>query len=541
VTNFIALFKMTPVPKNKHDTSLNFLYSYLKQFKLSDSLYLVSCINAAFKFGRSELSDVDIPPYIKLWLGRLPKDKRTYLQINLDAARVARFLLLSGANDYKNHTLKLEDETFQKAMHYVGQLYDEEIEPKDGEPGLASKIMGRISQWQFPLQADRQPIIARAYLLYHIIPKKISIGYDIETKMQQYFQIGAFEFMATGMALWLKTNGILDYELKIEINSLKKVVTRASLLRFLELSSGTPTDYKQLIRRQNWKDMKKAEDIYYLDPLAKIPAIKVGHSLKLRHGTYLVPNAKYLLDRASNGIFYLLADKEQELGKAAGKTKQNPFRIAFGKLYATYVSKHLEQGKVENTFIDFDKDLAPIHGQTIPDFALVKDGTCVLFEVKLNILKLETRTFFDDQALLKEAKDGSIKKSIQQLSDFRQAILNQSIVHPALKNIKRVIIFLVSFEDIFIANSSLLPILRNEYGIMAEDMQIGCISDIEAIGNTLYKKENFIENLVKKIDTPETIHNSPVTYFEQLSGTDNRILKDAFNNYMNHLSLGITV
>jgi hypothetical protein len=530
---------MKPAPKSQHDTSLYFLYDYLKQFKLSDSLYLVACINAAFKYGRFELSDVDLPPYIRLWLGRLPKDTRTYLQISLDASRVARFLLLSGANDYKNRTLKLEDETLQKAMHYVGQLYDKEIEPKDGEPGLASKIMGRISQWQFPLQADRQPIIARAYLLYHIIPKEVQIDYDIEAKMQQYFRIGAFEFMATGMALWLKTNGIFDYELKIEIDYLKQVVTPTSLLKFLDLSSGTPTEYKKLIRGQNWKEMKKPADIYYLDPLVKMPAIKVEHSMKLRHGTFLVPNAKYLLDRASNGVFYLLADQEQALGQAAGHAARNPFRIAFGKIYATYVGRHLEQGKSENEFIDFEKDFPPIQGQKIPDYALVKDGVCVLFEVKLNILKLETRTFFDDKALINEVKDGSIKKSITQLNDFRTAILNQTINNSALKNVYRVIIVLVSYEDIFIANASLLPILKSEYGNLADDMQIACISDIEAIGNTLDKKDDFIENLIRKIDTPETLHNSPVTFFEQLSGNDNRILKDASNSYMDHLSRGV--
>lgn len=524
--------------KAKKDTSLNHLYDFLRQFKLSDSLYIISCINAALKYGTSQLAEVNIPPYIKLWLGRIPKEHRRYLQLNLDVSRVARFLLLSGSNDYKNKTLNIPDGSINKAMSLVGELYDTDIETKPEEVPSASRILGRISQWQFPLQTERDAVIGRAYLLYYILPAELKLEYSLEDKMQEYFQIGAFEFMSTGLALWFNTNGILDYELNIEIDYLKKVVSPSSMLRFLELSSGTFTDYKKAIRGENWKTMNKLFDVYFLDPLIKMPAIKVEHSLKLRKGTYLVPNAKYLLDRASNGVFYLLSDYEQQIGIKAGKHKQNPFRTAFGDIYRAYVGKQLMQHTSEFRLIDLDKEIQAPKGRLIPDFALINETTCVLFEVKLSLLTLTTRTFFNDIELLREVTGGNIKKAISQLDDFRQLVLSQNIIHSNFKNIKRVIILLIGYEDIFIANASLLPLLKNEYCDMAKDLQLGCISDIEAIGNALEKQVNVVNLLEEKIDDVQYETYALSNYLEEKCGRNNKLLRNSFDDYINHLIHG---
>lgn len=531
---------MLRLPKPKTDTSLEFLYNFFRKYSLSESLYLVSCINAAFKFGRHQLSlDVDIPDYIKQWLQQYPRDR--YLGLMINASRVARFMLLSGANDHRERALRLDDGSLLQALSLVNELYEASIEPEDADPVIASKIFGRISQWQFPLQADREPIIGRAYLLFMVIPEELPNVYPMEQKMQSYFGIGAFEFMASGLALWLKTNGILDYELKIEIEALKQIVTPASLMKFLELSSGSTQQYKEVVRGQSWKNSNKLKDIYFPDPLMRMPAVKADTSRFLRPETYLVPNAKYLLDRASDGVFYLLSDKEQEIARLAGHLGKNDFRVSFGEIYRTYVGKQLGQSNDKFDFIDLDIELATYKTTKLPDYALVRESVCVLFEVKLNILSLDTRTFFEQGNLEREVVSGNISKAIKQLNNFKNAVLQAKVPHPKLMSIKRIITVLVSYEDIFVANPSLLPLLANKYGNDAEDMQIACISDIEATGTAIDNNHDVVTLLCEKIDRSDLKHNALVTYFERIAGVDNGILKAAAKAYFNHLQFGPTI
>ncbi len=528
---------MLRLPKPKTDTSLGFLYSFFRQYSLSESLYLISCINSAFKFGRHQLSmDVEIPDYIKQWLRQYPSGR--YLSLMINASRAARFMLLSGANDHRDKALRLDDGSLTQALSLVNELYEPSIEPKDGDPVIASKIFGRISQWQFPLQADREPIIGRAYLLFMVIPKELPDVYPMEQKMQSYFGIGAFEFMASGLALWLKTNGILDYELRIEIEPLKKIITPGSLLKFLELSSGTAQQYKEVVRGKAWKDPNKLKDIYFPDPLMRMPAIKADTSRILRPETYLVPNAKYLLDRASDGVFYLLSDKEQEIGQQAGHSGKNDFRVSFGDVYRAYIGKQLSQPHSAFEFLDLDIELATYKATKLPDFALIRKDVCVLFEVKLNILSLDTRTFFEQGRLEQEVASGNISKAIRQLNDFRNAVFQGKVPHAKLMKIKRVIIVLVSYEDIFVANPSLLPLLSAKYGNWADDMQIACVTDIEAMGTAMDKQHDVVTQLCDKIDRPDLKHNALVNYFERIGGVDNPILKAAAKAYFNHLQFG---
>jgi hypothetical protein len=527
-------------PHPKPDTSLETLYKFLRKYSLSQSLYLVSCINAAFKYGRHEMSlDVEIPDYIKHWLRQYPNDR--YLGLMISASRLVRFLLLSGANDFRDKALQLEDGSLVQALNLINELYEPSIEPKEGDPLIASKILGRISQWQFPLQAAREPIIGRAYLLFTLLPKEVPKVYPMEKKMHAYFGIGAFEFMASGLALWLKTNGILDYELNIEIEPLKKIISPNSLMKFLELSSGTTQQYKEVIRGSTWKDANKLKDIYFPDPLMRMPAIKADTSRFLRPETYLVPNAKHLLDRASDGVFYLLSNKEQELAKLAGHSGKNDFRVSFGEVYRAYVGKQLGQPNSEFGFIDLDVELAGYKATKLPDFALIRKEVCILFEVKLNILSLDTRTFFEQNRLEQEVTSGNISKAIKQLNDFKYAVMQARVPHQKLMNIKRVVIVLVSYEDIFVANPSLLPLLFAKYGHSADDMQIACVSDIEATGTAIDGQHDVVTLLCDKIDRPDLKHNALATYFEAIAGVNNPILKAAAKSYFKHLQFGPNV
>lgn len=50
------------------DTSLIYLYAYLKGFHLSDSLVLIAAINSALKHGHEEFYNDGIAPQVIGWL-----------------------------------------------------------------------------------------------------------------------------------------------------------------------------------------------------------------------------------------------------------------------------------------------------------------------------------------------------------------------------------------------------------------------------------------------------------------------------------------
>jgi hypothetical protein len=111
------------------DTSLSALYAYLKKFHLSDSLVLIGTINSVLKYGSKEFRNPGVAPFVMEWLKRNCKTSQNYLTIFIDTGRLARYLLLSGANDHRSDKgLNLQDDSFAIALNMTGSVYDTVLE-----------------------------------------------------------------------------------------------------------------------------------------------------------------------------------------------------------------------------------------------------------------------------------------------------------------------------------------------------------------------------------------------------------------------------
>lgn len=441
---------------------------------------------------------------------------------------MARFLLLSSATDYKGVFLDLNNPAVHKAYNQVVKL--EDLEEFSGEEMLNrfSLYFNRIGQIQFPLQASKKTIIGRGFLLFHKLILATPTDYDFDKKFKEYFGLSLIEFMSTGFAMWILSNGTLDYEMKNEIAELKHVITLDTQRIFLSLSCGTPQRCRELVRGADWKTPHRLKDMYALEPLTIMPAVKVEKSSKLSSTTYVVPQAKYLLDRANSGIFYLL--REKEFAEKEGKTGKNPFRNAFGMVYRAYVGEHLSIPGTHD-FVDLDNDFVQTTGK-LPDFAIVQGDTCILFEVKTSLLNIDSRTYFDKQMLEKEVKSGNIQKAIKQLTDFKARILTAQIDDARFSKVTSVVGVIVGYEDIFSINSTLLPMLDNLNGSLVDDLQFASISDIEAIGSAIDQKLNIIEMIQKKVASPAERQWSIATLFHKDMDHRNSILDQAFNEFI---------
>ncbi len=514
-------------------TSLDELYEYLKRFSLSDSLFVISIVNNAFKYGVHMLSD-DANKNTVAWIQDHCKTDMDRFALMAHMTRMARFLLLSRSNDYKSAILDTGTQEMGYAVHLVATLYEVEVEGKPKSLDDLTINFGRLGQWQFPLQARRDAIIGRGYLLFEEIPKALGIRYDFDKKMKEYFDLDVLQFIASGLAAWTMSTGVLKYKLTIEVPELAKIVSTTTLDKFVELSSGTPEDYRRYIRGENWKSSDKLLDIYFLDPLLKMPAIRVERSGKLEPGQYVVPQPIYLLMRASLGVFHLLADKEREIAAAQGKSGKNDFKEVFGEVYREYVGRQLSQATQPVDFIDLDKEI----GTDIrkPDFALIKDDTCILFEVKTSFLTLEPRMLFD-KVLAKEEIDqpkGNFKKAVDQLNIFEEGIKNGKINDERFKGVTKIVKVIVGFEDLFLANAFLLPIAKETYGDQIDRFQVATLSDIELLGAKLANGGDVLKVVWEKASSSELSQWSLSAFvFQNTKETsvENPLLKKAFSDF----------
>jgi len=522
----------------KESYSLTEVYSYLRSFHLSESLYTIGAINSALKYGGDSYFKDNIPEHITYWLDRFGNKQVSNFEMLLQTSRMARLLLLSGASDYRSKMLMLGTQEFQTAFNMIGRLSEPEIEKQFENEQTVSSFFGRMSSWQFPLQSDRLIPLGRAYLLFIEIPKRLNQEYDYDLKMREFFDIGVLEYLNCGYALWQTTNGTLDYRVKVELEPLKSIVTSSNLEKMVTLVTGNHSQYRLLIRGDNWKDSDPYKDLYALDPFLKIPALAVKNSTKLRTDSFVVPQPKYLLDKISTGIFYLLADREQQAAiKENVEHKKNSFRNSFGEVYREYVKMQLQQAKMPAVLVDLDTEFENTTKKKIPDFALLCGDICILFEVKTSILKVQARTYFEPDQLKKEVEEGSLPKALQQLYSFKQAILNKGLSDKRFDGINIVICLLVCYEDIFVLNSTLLPILKEKYPEMSENLQLTCISDIDAIGYGLANNINLGKLLVQKICSK--IKNSYMVAIEVESeiGRGNDLLKASFKRFIEQLGV----
>lgn len=516
--------------------TLESIYNRLKKFHLSHSLFIIGSINAALRFGTLEPSQKDVPLWTLDFLKRRGRTDIERRSLVIGLTRMARSLLLSTSTDFKGQKFDIDSSEVAKAYDAVSDI--DYLKGEVGEEQTLADftlVFKRIGQIQFPLQTDKMTLIGRGFLLFHKLLINSKSPYDFNAKFLSYFDLTLLEFMSTGFVMWTLTEGTLDRAKFIDIDELKGLFTKKSQNIFLELSCGTPQEYKKLVRGEDWKKPHLQKDRYSLDPLAFIPAIKVEKSTYFEHADYVVPQPKFLLDRASSGIFYLLADKEFENVSQANKGKENPFRNAFGEIFSIYVGKHLSV-KGQHLFIDFDKELNV--GKTkIPDYALLFDDICILFEVKTTLLNAEARCYFEDPQLERAIKSGNICKALEQTSIFKKRILEGEIEDDRFKDIETVISIIVGYEDVYSMNSTLLPMVDQLEGKENLELQFASISDIEVIGTIISQGLNVVELLKSKSFDHKCRQWAIATYLKPDPNLINPILEDSFNEFNKILGL----
>jgi hypothetical protein len=517
--------------------NLDEIYAYFKRFALADGLFIAGVVNAAMRYGYNALDTEEIPAGTIRWINDHSNNFVQRFDLSIKMTRFARFLLLSPSNDYKKEILDTGTQPLHDALNMIRGLHDKDVEGEIKSMRDLVRVFGRLGQVKFPLQADRSYVIGRAHLLFIQIPEEIKPHYNFDEKLNEHYGINIYPYMATGLALWITSKGILKHNMMVEVEELKGVVTKETVNKFVELSTGTAEEYRRWIRGDDWKTPNKLRDIYALEPFIRMPGIKVNFSMHLEIGSYVVPQPMYLLQKATMGLFYLLADKEREIALSAGNEGQNFFRDDFGNVYRAYIGKQLSQARRGVSVIDLDEEIKTEDMK--PDFALIDGNTCILFEVKTALLTLDSRLIFDEVSAKDQIQKGNFKKALKQLTDFEKAILTGQIEHKKLKGIKHIVKVIVGFEEIFLANAFLLPMFRELRGSEVQNLQIATINDMDALGATLAGKGKIGKWMLEKIGTPEVAEWSLAGFFAQKMKNmqfKNMVLQKGYEDFISKMT-----
>lgn len=485
-----------PVRQNTDfpQTEITDLYAFLRRFKLTDSLRTIAQVNAVLKW-KDKRKLPDIPESIYQWLDRVSRSTDD-LSLNIFLARMARFLILAGGNDDRDKVLTPGSRDFDTAYNSV--LNVKELDATFTTEYEVSRYFGRLFNWQMPLQANEKSFLGRAQILFVELESYHS-GYSINEQMVKYFNLSPLEFIASGFAIWAWSNGSFDNKPIIDDKDRSKLLTDEMLRKFLQLSSGTAKDYRTILRGEKYNDVVKIVDLYNLEPFTIMPALVPKDHQPNNNSPYIVPHLKYLFIRATTGVFYLLADKEQEIGLQNGNIKENPFREAFGHIFREYVSKMFSVNIGKSVIVDLDNDFEYPKKNKRPDFAIIENNICVLVEVKLSLLTLNARIYFEEEKLREEVRKGAFAAAGKQIKQFKDMILEGKIEDKRFENIKYVIPLILGFEDITILNSVLLPKLLEADSETFADFQLGTITDAEAIGSFLARGGSLTQALEQKL------------------------------------------
>jgi len=94
---------------------------------------------------------------------------------------------------------------------------------------------------------------------------------------------------------------------------------------------------------------------------------------------------------------------------------------------------------------------------------------------------------------------------------------------------------IVGYDDVFVLNTLLLPLIQEEYGSDANDLQLACISDLDVMGVVIGHNLDIVKMIRDKIDHTDERFYAFIGLWEKKHGTKNLILKRSFDDFMDRM------
>src|SRR5690606_3096543 len=149
---------------------------------------------------------------------------------------------------------------------------------------------------------------------------------------------------------------------------------------------------------------------------------------------------------------------------------ENLFRVAFGHVFEAYVGDLLRQGCGPS---QVRSEFEYVKGRKSPDWMVIQGDTLVVIEVKQSALTLNAKVSGDVE-VARSSLTRTLGKGVRQLTNFRKHLLHVGV--PGFEDVKRVVLLVVSQDDIPSGNFVLPPLIED-----ADDVQFASIEEFELL------------------------------------------------------------
>src|SRR2546423_178759 len=206
-------------------------------------------------------------------------------------------------------------------------------------------------------------------------------------------------------------------------------------------------------------ELKKAPGTRYekfrFNPLAKFPALRPDLNPEPgERQVYIVPVPRLMIERATRGLFFELADYFK------GDGRKNPFRTSFGYIFERYVGELLRDA-LGGAAVTPERDYNRGEKLTTDWMGLQGEGA-VFIEVKQSGLYLEAKTW-GDLELIRRDVGRTIGQGVKQLYNFERDV--HAGIYPELSHfsgVKEVEHVVVTYDHAYFSNSILREQVRRK-------------------------------------------------------------------------------
>lgn len=385
------LGKNIGVYKSDKTYSLDDLKGFLKRFQLHNALRLIG--ELSYSVSKNKV-DQD--------LQRFP--------ITNSLLSYMAMLLIENSNDYR--AKEMTDADVLKACNIYYGLTDPISTNHD-----ATEFLVRCAFEQFPYQRANYHLLSRSLIIYSELWSTVNEAQhiDIEDEIIKLVGLEYHEILFFSLAFseQAKKGFIRLYEDHKNQHIIEIFFTKNKQDKFVNWLSCSYDEFRLMSRADNPPDT--LYDKHRFNSLINKPLIIPDRNPKPGdRQVYILPINRFLFEKVTRGMYYLLADKFKTEG-----SKKNSFRTAFGYVFQEYIGRLLRKACCRFNILK-EWEYSKPEKKTI-DWIAMDETKVIFFEVKQSALYIESKKWGRIEDIQKDLGQ-TIAAGVKQLWLFEKAV-----------------------------------------------------------------------------------------------------------------------
>ena len=451
------------------------LLQRLRSYRLDDFLGSLSWMFTTFS--REELREQLPKEQAKLWPANINPQQIAFL---------AKMAIVCGGNDHRSNRATFDQ---YKELANLYMRLDTALMESETEIEAWEAYFMRLSYHQFLWHMDEWSAMARAVLLFHLLPARLPDDkFDIQQAFEEVFGLPALDFFCLGLLLWKELNDLYP-EPFFTATDLSTVGATSYGERGVKLLlDRVAGDYQQFREAYDETNPVERYELYTFNPLEGRPVVATQRS------GYVCPVPVILLRRLTTGAYY-------DLVKRFGKK----FADAFGPIFEAYAGDLLQSVyRREELFHEppYKRGRDQLRST---DWIVVEGNTATLLECKTARLTLPTKAYADQRTLEEDLVRGVVGALVQ-MDKVMKAIREPAPGLERFANVDRFVPVVLVYDAYFLANTApirdIVHRLLREAKVEPFPYQVISVHELEGRMETI-KREGLARLLLDKMSDEE--------------------------------------